>query len=167
MTRPAYHHCTAVDQRSNKMYLIGGMNFNTKRMNTETQVFDMTTRTFSTIINQLSEGRANHACTIPEEGGVLVAAGGYKQGWEVTLSVEILDLTTLTWSNAKIMPSGSDGKAWEGGQNVFTWEAEKLYQFELKSNEWLELDEAPFDLSKMQIYFLPIYNNTHSTCPLV
>ena len=160
-----YSHCTVNDMRSNQVFIVGGMNSNNFRMNTGTQVFDISTRTITAIAGQLSVGRANPACTILEGKDLLIVAGGSKQGWEGTDSAEILDLSTKTWSNAKSMPSSK--YAWAGGLNIFTWNAGKQYQYELAVNEWVEMETEVFELIEDVNFFVPIVNGVYDICPLV
>ena len=149
------------------MYLIGGMNSNggPTRTNTGTQVFDIRARTFTNIPGQLSVGRANHACTVLEGEELLIVAGGVADSWIATDSVEILDLTTETWSNAKVMPRAE--KAWAAGGRIFTWGAIKLFQYELAVNEWEEVDDASFDLNRIAHNFVPVDTGVYNICPFL
>lgn len=155
MPRAGLIHCTTIDRRSDQMYIIGGWDSNSGLMSPDTHVFDMAARTFSTMQGQMSVGRVSHACTLLEEEDVIIAAGGNKQGWGSTSTVEILDLIVGTWSNAKSLPVF--GRTWAVEQNVFTWTPTELFQYDVAVNEWVELENAPFDLSLMQGYFLPLY----------
>lgn len=148
------------------MYIIGGLDSN-GLMSTATHVFDMATRTFSTMPGQMSVGRVSHACTLLEEEDVIIAAGGNKQGWGSTTTVEIHDLILGTWSNAQSLPVF--GKTWAAEQNIFTISSGKLYQYDLAINEWVEFENAPFDLNRMEGYFLPIYTGpgVENICPVV
>ena len=110
----------------------------------------------------MSIGRAYHVCTILEEDNLLIAAGGYTNGWERTKSVEILDLTSETWSGASAMPG--TGKTWATGEFLFFWTTEKLYQYEQRSDEWLEIEQVPFDLGELHPRFLAIDASTINFC---
>ena len=161
----SYDHCTTMDKSSSQLYVIGGMNSNTALMSTGTQVFDLTTRTFTAIAGQLSVGRARLACTILEGEDLLIVAGGSKQGWGSTDSTEILDLTTGTWSNAQSMPMPN--YAWAGGLNVFIWNAGKQYKYELAVNEWVEMEAEVFELGENVHNLVLIDTGVYDICPFV
>ena len=165
MNVASYGHCTAIDTKSSRMFLVGGKEYYATTMLTGTEVFDMVTRIFSTLGGQLTVGRVSHSCTIMEENDLLIAAGGYTDQWSSVDTAEILDLTVGTWTNAKVMPSALN--AWAVGGVMLTWTPTQLYQYELSGNQWIELNDVPIDLTNMNNKFVPIYAEVSSICPWI
>ena len=164
MNEALYGHCAVMDKKSSRVYLVGGKQY-PPAMFTKTQVFAMTENQFTTLAGQLSVGRAGHICTILEENNLLIAAGGYTDGWSPIDTAEILDMAVGTWTNTKIMPSA--GKAWTVGGALLTWTATKLYKYEPSGNEWIEIEDAPFDLTIMRNGFVPIEAGFDGICHFV
>lgn len=165
MNVASYGHCTVMDKKSSRVYLVGGKKYFSTTMLTKTQVFDMTANQFSTFASELSVGRAGHACIILEENNLLIAAGGHTDGWNPTNTAEILDMSVGTWTDTKVMPSAVN--AWTVGGVMFTWTAAKLYLYELLRNEWIEIADVPFHLTNMNNGFIPIEVGFDGVCHFV
>ena len=162
---PAQGHCGVIRKRTMEAYFVGGR----IRENNEwvfsgiTRVFDMVQRTFSVLPGQMSVGRLYHICALMEEEGLLVAAGGQIDGFSDIDSVEILNLEDETWSSATPLPSVIKNVL-VTGEVMFNW-GTKLYQYEVGSNEWLEIDDVPFDLIRLRPNFVRVDAGVGSFCP--
>lgn len=161
MIDAAYSHCGVVRKWIGQIYFVGGKDSGKSNMNAGTQLFDMATRTFSTLSGQLSIGRLEHACAMYELESLLVAAGGIKNQWLPTSTVEILNLKTETWTAAKSLPSL--GKVWAVGEVVFTWKT-SLYQYDPWRNVWLIIEDVPFTLSELREGFKAVEVESTSFC---
>ena len=128
-----------------------------------TRVFDMVQRTFSVLPGQMSVGRLYHKCALMEEEGLLIAAGGETGVFKATYSVEILNLEEETWSSATQLPGGNLNVL-VIGEVMFNW-GTKLFQYEVVSNEWLEIEDVPFELIKLKPHFLQVEAGQGSFCP--
>ena len=165
MLYDAYSLCATRNKLTGQIYFVGGFgweNNNGNKFRTGTLVFDTVTRAFSILSGQLTVGRAGATCAVLENDELLIAAGGISDGWQGTSTVEILDLKTKTWSNAGVMPYTAG--VWTAGEFLFLLGTE-LYQYELNSNQWLELVDVPFDFSKMRHHFVQVDASLGNFCP--
>ena len=164
---PAQGHCGVIRKRTMEAYFVGGR----IRENNEwvfsgiTRVFDMVQMTFSILPGQMSVGRLYHKCVLMEEKGLLIAAGGQTDGFSYTDSVEILKLEEETWSSATPLPSVIQNVL-ATGEVMFNW-GTKLYQYEIASNQWLEIEDVPFDLIQMRPNFVQVDAGLGSFCPYI
>lgn len=149
----AYSKCGVVSMSRSQIYHVGGKG--PSSFYDITQVFDMTTRTFSTLSGQMKAPRVGIACTILDKEGILVAAGGLTIGWKKVDYVEILDLNSETWSSVGAMPLATN-KMMAAEEFLFVWDFTAFYQYEQTSDQWLEIKGVPFDLSKLQKNFIPV-----------
>ena len=67
-------------------------------------------------------------------------------GWNKTDSLEIYNLTADIWNSAEPMPNARN--ALTEGEFLFTWGNLKLYQYEQRGKQWLEIENHPFDHKK-------------------
>ena len=156
MLKRSYGHCGTTRKQTSQIFFVGGRGTwgnSNWAFSPGTQAFDMDRRTFSAISGEMSVGRVFHACTIMEEEGLLIVAGGSPDKNSVTNSVEILNLETETWASARAMPS--TGNVWAAGEFLFTWTA-RLYQYEPMRNQWLEIEDVPFNLNWLKPQFVPL-----------
>ena len=160
-----YNHCGTARKKTSQIYFVGGRDTAVSYMDTGTQIYDTATATFSSTSGQMSEGRANFACTVLEEENLLIAAGGQAQGWAYTDSVEILDLTMETWTN--VMATPSIGNVWAVGQVMFAWKNRDLHQYEPRSNQWLEIKDVPIHLPFLKPGFQNIPSSMANFCPFL
>lgn len=163
---PSHGHCVAAQKSTKKAFFVGGKGVwgNTQQAYIPgTRVFDMLQRTFSTLPNQMSVGRAYHECTLMEEEGLLIAAGGRIADNLETDSVEILNLATLIWADASALPSATLN-VWATREVMFYWDTE-LYQYEAVSNKWLNIEDVPFELQKLKKHLVQVDAGIGSFCP--
>ena len=96
----------------------------------------------------MTVGRKMAGCSIMELGGesLLVIAGGTLEDTNQTPSTEILNLSTGTMSTGQDLPVASN-KLLAVEDVLFMWNAaaDRLYQYEVTSDQWMEMDPAPFD----------------------
>ena len=167
MPYDAYSHCAAKNRFTGQIYFVGGVgkeNNNGREFRTGTQIFDTATRKFSLLLDQMTNARTGTTCAVLENDKLLIVAGGVSDGWTGIDSVEILDLQTKTWGNAGVMPN--TGGVWNAGGFFFLLGTE-LYQYESNSDQWLEMVDVPFDVSKMRPYFMPVDSGLANFCPFL
>lgn len=162
---PSYGHCGATQKSTMEAYFVGGRGVwgsNNWAFMPMTRVFNMIQRRFSTIASHLSEGRAFHACTVLEAEGYLITAGGSTDGWTRPNLVEILNLSNKSWTAASPLPFPTR-HVWAQGDIIFNWDTE-LYQYEVVRNEWLKVENVPFELAKMRPSFVQADAGLGSFC---
>lgn len=164
MIYASYSHCGVIRKRTSHSYFVGGRDSAQPTMSTGTQVFDPETGIFSAISAQLSVGRVLHACAVYEKENLLITAGGYNSQWQLTDSVEILNLKSESWTTDKSMPI--KGKVWAVGEVLLTWKTE-LYQYHPGSNQWLEIDDVPFALSDLKEGFKAVDVEGTNICSFI
>lgn len=165
LPRASFGPCGIEIQRRSQIYFVGGRgtwgDANWAYIPTA-QVFDRVKRTFTISPSQMSTGRAIAACAILENEDLLIAAGGYVDGWVKTNSIEILNLSSEAWTNARAMPTvnvlSADGF-------IFSWNPSKLYQYEPMRNEWREIEDVPIDLSLIRSHYLLVDAAHSNVCP--
>ena len=165
---PTHGLCGVKWKKKRVIYFVGGnKNGDTglASSTTGTQKYDMDERALSLVLGQMSVGRRYHTCAVMEEESLLMVAGGLLDNEDRTDSVEILNFQDETWSTARPLPSNTYN-VWASGEIMFNWETE-LYQYEVASNTWLEIEDVPFDLAIMKPYFLQVEAGAGSFCPYI
>lgn len=134
--------CGTMRFKTNQIYIIGGYQSITS-FDTGTEIFDISSREFlPPVSSQLAFGRAHPACSVLEEDDILIAAGGVYDGWNEQSSVEILNLSTETWSLAEPIPEKKT--VWTFAEDFIFTSGLPFYQYEPRSDIWLEIENVPF-----------------------
>ena len=161
-----YSPCGVIRELTNQIYFVGGRGTwgnNNLIFFSGTQIFDMVKRQFSIHSAHMSAGRGKHVCTILQSEDILIAAGGRTGDWATTDSVEVLDLQTETWRNARVMPT-STTKLLATGEFLFAWET-NMFQYEPATDQWLEFENVPFDLSQLTEPMISVDAGIGDFCP--
>lgn len=166
MPQLCFNHSGVLWEKKGLLYFVGGMNGQAASMKKWTFVYDISSGTYSTLANQMSTARVNHACTILTEKEVLIAAGGFTQLWRDTETVEILNLNSGSWSQADSMPF-SGGQVWAFDGHTFTWKYQKMYQYIPVQNQWVEIEDVPLDLDGVLQVFIPVQEDLGTFCPFI
>lgn len=167
MLDPTFSHGIAIKKSQDQVFLVGGG----KRIGLDDhflnriEVFDMMTQAVTILPVQLSVGRTNPACTVLNNENLLIVAGGQSDGWSGIDTVEIIDLNTNTRADAQSMPFAGP-QAWSVDEFIFNWDT-LLYQYEVKDDQWVEIENVPFDLSLMKFYFVQIDAKDGNVCSFV
>ena len=148
MSKAAINPCAAKWQRMNKIYLVGGYH-SQQSFETGIQVYAISSGEFlAPITRQLAVGRSFLACIVLEEDGLLIAAGGISNPWKYVDSVEILDISSETWSSAGLMPEGK--MVWTASSEyIFLKGLSSFYQYEPRRDRWFEVEDVPFTLTDL------------------
>lgn len=146
-----YGHCGAILESTDQIFFVGGFcpELNGAEFFTGIQVFDMMSKTFTILLDQLSVGRTYPVCAVLKSEDLLVVAGGKTVGWVDINSVEIMNLKTNTWANGQAMPYPGMN-VWVAGEAFFNWDDQLLYQYQVINDQWIEIEDAPVDLSQMK-----------------
>lgn len=168
MLKASYGHCGAIRKSTRQVFFVGGRGPWTSYNDfiTGTQIFNMGTKTFSLLPSHMSVGRVYSACAVLEDKDILIIAGGQSTNWDHTDSVEILNLNTETWTNARAAPVA--GSSWAAGEFLFMlWNSTTLYQYDEIGDQWYQVEDVPFDLSILKPYYVQVENGGNSFCPYV
>ena len=143
--------CGAVRQKTNKIYIVGGFH-TTSLFETGTQIYDNVTRNFMPPIQgQLAVGRSHLGCSILEEEGLLIAAGGNAYGFVKNDAVEILNLSTETWSLAGQMPNDL-GNMWTATGGFIFLRGASVYQYVPRSDLWFKIEDLPISATDIMYH---------------
>ena len=159
-----FNHCGALRKQTAQIYFVGGMSGGLTSMKGWTFIYDMSLGQLSTITNQMSTPRVEHACAVLEDENIIIVAGGYTNSWIATDTVEILNLITETWSQARAMPFAGI-EVWAVGEVVFNWKNQIMYQYQLSGNQWVEIENAPLNLANLRPIYIPVNAGLGSFCP--
>lgn len=157
LPKKSMYSCGTKSQMTNQIYIVGGA-----PSWTDTQIIDVSKRTFSLLPDQLAEGRVVGACMILEEEGLLIAAGGANSTWKQIDTMEILDIKVGRWYSASALPV--IGTVWATDVFLLTWLAPKMYQYEPKRDRWLEIEDPPLPLGVLPIDLVEIEAGANKFC---
>ena len=128
----------------------------------DTQILDVSERTFSLLPDQMAVGRSDIGCMVLEREGLLIAAGGADVNWDRTPVVEILDMNEGRWHSANALPI--IGRVWATHGFIFMWFSPVIYQYEPGSDQWLKIDGSPLPLGTLPVTLSAIDAGTNKLC---
>ena len=163
---PSKGHCGVVRISTNEVFFSGGMANVPHKI---TYVYDIGNSSFRMLPGRLSTARYEHGCLMLANEEKIVAAGGVTANFKYVTTVEIFDMTTLSWSYGQKLPRRLkfafptiSNFLVAFGYNI-TWSIENSYLYDESNGVW-DVIGTKFNPKIIQLRYTVVNEEGMSVC---